>query len=64
MLPRTTPVSSFILERFLRLLPAVASSQIAMSSPDALSKIEQAKALIDEAKSLVQERNNTDAVSN
>jgi hypothetical protein len=63
MLPRTSPVSAFILERYLSLLPAVANLQITMSSPDALSKIEQARALIEEAKGLVEEKNNADAVS-
>lgn len=54
--------STFILERFLRLLPAVTSSPV-MSSPDAaLLKLEQARALIEDAKALVDEKGDAEKV--
>ncbi|KAF2278881.1 uncharacterized protein EI97DRAFT_499425 [Westerdykella ornata] len=53
---RSSFTGTFILERFLRLLPPLSSSA-AMSSPDAaLQKIEQARALIEDAKALIEEK--------
>lgn len=62
MLQRTASLNQFLLERFLRLLPNPAPGVI-MSSPEAIQKIEQAKALIEEARAAVQGKSDLDAVS-
>lgn len=56
-----SPLSAFLLERFLNLLPVIVVDSV-MASSEALQKFEQAKAFIEEARALVEEKNGADAV--
>jgi hypothetical protein len=72
MLPRTltVPVSDFLLERFLNLLPVPLSIPRTIEivkggwedMADAVAKIEQARRLIEEAKGIVEESGVRDKV--
>lgn len=69
MLSRTSFLTdTFLLDRFLSLLPAdylaadIGPSEGAMSAGDAFDKLEEARKLIEDAKTLVESRRDADAV--